>query len=330
VADALNRARSLLSNQARALTRLAETLNEALPQAVEAIQALAGPLVVTGLGKSGLIARKVAATMTSTGTPAIYMHPVEALHGDLGIVTRQTGMLAFSKSGNTEEIARLMSHFKTLGGPTIGICEDPRSKLAELADVLLCLPKVEEAGAINLVPTTSTTLMMALGDVLALLLVEARGFSAGDFLRYHPEGLGKRMLLRARDLMTAGPDMPLVNDAGGFDELLEEIDAKRLGIACVVDASGRLAGTITDGDLRRVYRRVAKPRELPISEILARSRRDLGKPPGPALTIQPDTLAVRCAELMRTHTITHLVVVDEEFRPVGLLRQHDLVAEGVL
>jgi arabinose-5-phosphate isomerase len=322
------KARAIVSNQADALHRLAESIGPSFTRAIEQILALAGPLVVTGLGKSGLVARKVAATMTSTGTPAIYMHPVEALHGDLGIVTRQTGMLAFSKSGNTEEVLRLMGHFKALGGSAIAVCQDGGSKLAELADVVLPLPDVPEAGAVDLVPTTSVTLMMALGDALALSLMEARGFTADDFLRFHPEGLGKRMLLRARDLMCGGPALPVVNETADFDELLEEIDAKRLGIACVVNSAGHLMGTLTDGDLRRVYRRVTQPRDLGLAEIIARSRRDLNKPPGPALTVREDTLVVRCGQLMRDHVVTHLVVVDEQFRPVGLLRQQDLMAEG--
>lgn len=328
-ADYLHKAQAIVISQAAALHRLAETLGADFTRAMEAILGLGSQLVVTGLGKSGLVARKVAATMTSTGTPAIYMHPVEALHGDLGIVTRQTGMLAFSKSGNTEEVLRLMEHFKALGGPAIAVCQDHHSKMGELADVVLALPEVPEAGALNLVPTTSVTLMMALGDALALLLMEAKGFRTDDFLRYHPEGLGKRMLLRAGDLMHRGSAMPVVNDDANFDELLEEIDAKRMGMACVVDSSGRLVGTITDGDLRRLYRRVAQPRDLSLAEMIARSRRDLDKPPGPALTVREDTLVVHCGQLMRDHTVTHLVVVNGQFSPVGLLRQHDLVAEGM-
>jgi len=322
--------RRVVAEEADALQALARSIGESFDRAVETILNADGMLIVTGLGKSGIVANKIAATLTSTGTPAVFMHPVEALHGDLGIVTRRNVMLALSKSGATEEILRFIDHFKRLGGPTIAVTDNARSRLAELADVVIVLPPVPEAGPLNLAPTTSTTMMTALGDALAMALLDARGFTPDDFAQVHPEGyLGKRLLLRVEDIIPADRGVPLVRQDQSFEDLLREIDAKRLGMACIVDEHGKLIGVFTDGDLRRLLLRGCEPARHSLPELLRLSRRDPHDPPVKRSTVHRRTFAVECRNLMEESKITCLVVVDEHDRPVAVVQQHDVVAAGI-
>ncbi|HUW81253.1 MAG TPA: KpsF/GutQ family sugar-phosphate isomerase [Phycisphaerae bacterium] len=324
-------ARRVIGDEADGLQALRDALDERFDRVVEAILNLRGQLIVTGLGKSGLVARKIAATLTSTGTPAVTMHPVEGLHGDLGIVSHDDGLLVLSKSGNTEELARFVEHFRRRGGGVvIAVTEKAASKLAELAGVVVVIPTVPEACPLNLAPTTSTTMMLALGDALAMALLEARGFGAEHFAELHPAGsLGKRLLLRVKDLMHAEGDLPVVSEQASFRELLQQIDAKRLGMACVVDGAGRFVGTFTDGDLRRLTLRGIDPGKLDLPELLRKSRRDPGDLPVVRSTVGPETLVVECLDLMEKSKITQLVVLDDRHRPVGVIRQHDIVAAGM-
>ncbi len=323
-------AQRVITQEADALASLAERIDESFDQAVETILAARGMLIVTGLGKSGIVANKIAATLTSTGTPAVFMHPVEALHGDLGIVTRQNVMLALSKSGATEEILRFVSEFKRIGGPAIAVTDNHRSRLAELCDIAIALPQVAEAGPLNLAPTTSTTMMTALGDALAMALLDARGFTPDDFARLHPEGhLGKRLLLRVEDLIPPDRGLPVVRQDQTFQELLQEIDDKRLGMACVVGPEGKLVGVFTDGDLRRLMLRGHEPAKYGLPQLLRLSRRDLSDLPVKQSTVRRHTFAVECRNLMEQSKITSLVVVDEEDRPVAIVRQHDIIAAGI-
>jgi len=319
----------VIREEAAALQQAAATLGPVLESAVQTILA-ARRVIVSGLGKSGVIAQKIAATFTSTGTPAWFMHPVEALHGDLGNVTRDDCLVALSRSGCTDEVLRFVSHFRRLGGPVIAVTQARESRLAELSRHVVCLPDVPEAGPLNLAPTTSCVLQLAIGDALAMALLHARGFRAEDFAQYHPEGaLGRRLLLRAEDLMHAGDKLPLVHADQPFDQLLLEITRKHLGVALLVQRDGALLGTFTDGDLRRLFERVENPRGLRASEAFERSRRSPADPQVRVSAVKPGTPAVTCLTSMRDSQITHLVVVDESDRPIGLLRLMDLVNAGL-
>lgn len=333
---ALEIARRVVAEEADALRQLAATFgtrpdgSNGFDAVLETIQSAAGPIVVSGLGKSGHVAQKIAASLTSTGTPAIFMHPVEALHGDLGIVTERNVLLVLSRSGSTEELLRFVVHFRRLGGPVIGITQNRSSRLTELCRHVLLLPDVPEAGPLNLAPTTSCVLMLAAGDALAMALLHKRGFKAEDFAQYHPEGaLGRRLLLRAADLMHAGAALPLVRAAESFDHLIVEMTRKQLGLALIVDDDGRFVGTFTDGDLRRILERVADPRSLDARTAYARSRRDVGAPAVPVSTIKGSHPAIDCLRIMQAGQITSLVVLGDDGRPAGLLRLMDLLGAGL-
>lgn len=322
--------RRVIRDEAAGLACLADGLDAAFAQAVRRLQHLPGPLIVTGLGKSGLIARKIAATLTSTGTPAAFLHPVEALHGDLGLVGPDSALLALSRSGNTEEILKFVLHFRRLGGAVIAMTAGASSRLAELATLRLSLPDLKEACPLNLAPTTSTSMMLALGDALAMALVEARGFKPEDFARFHPDGsLGKRLLLRARDLMHGGEELPVVRLDQSMEDLLGTIDRKAMGLACLVQPDGTLAGVFTDGDLRRLVRRCGDPMGLSVAEAYRLSRRAVGEAAVKQSAVRPELPLIDCRQLMRDSRITSLVVTDAANRPLGLVRQQDIVAIGM-
>jgi len=333
-------ARGILQEQIEALRALAAVIGETLSQAVELISSASDQMVVTGIGKSGLIARKAAATLASTGTPAIFMHPVEGVHGDLGAVGPGSVLLALSKSGHTEELVKFVQHFRRNGGRVIAVCERgdasepgrprPRPPLVELADVVLALPSLPEAGPLGLAPTTSTLMMLALCDVLAMVLLDAKGFSEADFARYHPDGsLGRRLLTRAADLMHTGDELPIVKAGASFNDLLLEMTGKRLGMACVLDEQGAFQGVFTDGDLRRLLTRCTSPGELSAGQAWQQSRRDTAEPLVKGALVRPETLAVDCLALMRESEITMLVVSQDGREPKGIIRLQDIVAAGL-
>ena len=329
MATALEIGRRVIAEEAEALRKLAAMLNGDFDAILETVLS-ASQIVVSGLGKSGNIAQKIAASLTSTGTPAVYMHPVEALHGDLGIVSDRHCLIALSCSGNTDEVLRFVAHFGRLGGPVIGITQNGQSRLAELSKHVILLPEVPEAGPLNLAPTTSCVMMLAAGDALAMALLHRRGFRREDFAQFHPEGtLGRRLLLRAADLMHSDDKLPLVRADESFGQLILEMTRKGLGLAMIINSDGSLLGTFTDGDLRRVFERVENPRELDAQTAHARSRRSSAAPPVPVSTIRPNHLAVDCLRIMSGSQITSLVVSDVEGRPVGLLRLMDLLKAGL-
>jgi arabinose-5-phosphate isomerase len=277
-----------------------------------------------------LIARKAAATLASTGTPAVFMHPVEGLHGDLGLVGDGTVLLALSKSGHTDELVKFVNHFRRVGGAVLAICESTDCPLAELADVVLPIPSRPEAGPLALAPTTSTLMMLALCDALAMALLDARGFDEEQFARRHPDGsLGRRLLTRASDLMHTGKELPVVAGTASFNELLLEMTGKHLGLACVVDHRGALIGAFTDGDLRRLLTRCEMPTRLTASEAWLQSRRDPSDPPVKCSTVLPGILAVECLKIMRESEITALIVSQDGRCPVGIVRLQDLVRAGL-
>ena len=319
----------VLEQEAEAISQLADMLDARFDAAVQRICNCKGQLIITGLGKSGLVARKIAGTLTSTGTPALFIHPVEGMHGDLGITSSKDMLLAISKSGNSNEVIKFVQGFKPLGGAAIAITESVGSGLAKLCDIVLPLPVVKEAGPLELAPTTSTTMMMALGDALAMALLQQRGFTERNFAQFHPDGtLGKRLLLRACDLMHSGQHLPSVSADANMHQVVLEMTSKTLGMTCVVDQQGRFMGTITDGDLRRLLEHEDDLMKLQARAALDLSRRSLG-PAGP-FTVSPDDLAVHCREIMKKNLITALVVVDQADRPVGLVRLQDITAAGLI
>lgn len=328
--DSIDVARQVIQDEAGALQRVAADLDDGFASVVKLLLDPQALVIVSGLGKSGHIASKIAASLTSTGTPAVFMHPVEALHGDLGIVTPRHCLLAISRSGNTEELVRFALHFKRLGGPVIAVTQGRESRLAELCTHLLLLPDLPEAGPHNLAPTTSCITQLALGDALTMALWHARGFSPEDFARYHPEGtLGRRLLLRAEDLMIAGDRLPRVRASDTFDRVLFEMSGKAIGLTLILEPDGRLLGVFTDGDLRRLFERVPNPRELTAVQAHARSRRSPDAPPVPASVVSVHKPAVDCLQLMREGQITSLVVVGDDGLPIGLLRLMDVIAAGL-
>ncbi|MCI4568738.1 KpsF/GutQ family sugar-phosphate isomerase [Lysobacter sp. CFH 32150] len=281
-----------------------------------------GRVVCTGMGKSGHIARKIAATLASTGTPSFYVHPGEAGHGDLGMVTDADVVLALSNSGESDELLMLLPVLKRQGNALIAMTGRPGSTLAREADVHLDVSVPAEACPLDLAPTTSTTAALAMGDALAVALLEARGFTAEDFARSHPAGsLGRRLLLHISDVMHSGDEVPKVRETATLSETLVEMSRKRLGMSAVVDADGRLLGLYTDGDLRRTLDDAQiDMRNTPISAVMTRTPK----------TIDSDALAVEAAQLMETHKINALLVIDGEGRVVGALNIHDLLRARVV
>jgi arabinose-5-phosphate isomerase len=266
------------------------------------------------MGKSGIVAQKIAATLTSTGTPASFMHPAEAIHGDLGRIVAGDVVLAVSNSGETDELVRLLEVIRRLGARIVALSGNPASTLAREADVHLDVAVDREACPLDLVPTASTTAALAMGDALAVACYERRGFTASDFARYHPGGRLGRKLLRVAELMHTGPGLPAVPDTHSMRETVQEMSAKRLGMTCVVDADGRLVGVVTDGDLRRLVLRSDRPLEGVVRDAMTTT----------PTTIESDALATEALRLMEERKITSLPVVDGERRLLGVIQIHDL------
>ncbi|ATP29638.1 D-arabinose 5-phosphate isomerase [Chromobacterium violaceum] len=316
----LETAREVLLTEAAALSTLAERLNGEFLDAVEAILGCQGRVIVTGMGKSGHVGRKIAATLASTGTPAFFVHPAEAAHGDLGMITGDDVVIALSNSGESAEVVSLLPALKLKGSKLIAVTGRSESTLAQAADVLLHTHVEREACPLNLAPTTSTTAQIALGDALAVTLMEARGFGQSDFALSHPGGsLGRRLLVHVKDLMHGGDSLPRVAPGTPLKDALLEMSQKRLGMVTVGDADGTLHGIYTDGDLRRTLEKGVDVYRLKVDEVMGRKPR----------TIQPDKLAAEAGFLMKQHQITSLVVVDAKGKLAGVLHMHDLLRAGV-
>jgi len=314
-------ARRTLKIEQQAIAALAERLDDHFDHACELLLACQGRVVVTGMGKSGHIAGKIAATLASTGTPAFFVHPGEAGHGDLGMVTPGDVVLALSNSGETAEVTALLPLLKRLGTPLISMTGRPGSTLARHADAPLNAGVAREACPLDLAPTASTTAALALGDALAVALLETRGFTAEDFARSHPGGsLGKRLLLRVGDLMHEGERLPIVPLGSSLRDALLEITRQGLGFTCVVDERNLLIGVYTDGDLRRTLDQHHDLSSLKVDDVMTR--------PGKRTT--PDVLAAEAVRLMEDNRITALAVVNAEGQPVGALHMHDLLRSGVI
>ncbi|MBR8499269.1 arabinose 5-phosphate isomerase KdsD [Burkholderia cenocepacia] len=318
---ALAFARDVLDIEADAVRALRDQLDGGFVQAVALLLGCRGRVVVSGIGKSGHIARKIAATLASTGTPAFFVHPAEASHGDLGMVTSDDVFIGISYSGESEELVAILPLVKRIGAKLIAITGRAGSSLGTLADVNLNAAVSKEACPLNLAPTASTTAALALGDALAVAVLDARGFGSEDFARSHPGGaLGRRLLTYVRDVMRSGDDVPSVGLNATLSDALFQITAKRLGMTAVVDADGKVAGIFTDGDLRRVLARDGDFRTLPITEVMTRDPR----------TIAPDHLAVEAVELMERHRINQMLVVDADGALIGALNMHDLFSKKVI
>jgi arabinose-5-phosphate isomerase len=322
-----SRARQLaietLQIEADAVSALARRVDEAFAQAAQRLLDCRGRVVVMGMGKSGHIGRKLAATLASTGTPAMFVHPAEASHGDLGMITRQDAVLALSNSGESEELSAILPFIKRMGVPLIALTGRADSTLGRHADVVLDTSVAKEACPHNLAPTASTTAQLAMGDALAVVLLDARGFLADDFARSHPGGsLGRKLLTHVSDVMRRDEAVPCVAPDTGLMDLMREISAKGLGMSAVV-ADGRAVGVFTDGDLRRLIERTGNGTDL-----RALSAREVMHPA--PRTVRENALAVEAAELMEAHSITSLLVVDEAGRLVGALNSNDLMRAKVI
>ncbi len=315
----LELAREVLTTEAEAILRLRDRLGEAFLRSVELLASCQGRVVWSGMGKSGIICRKLAATMSSTGTPALFLHPAEAIHGDLGMVAAGDVVVALSNSGETEELVNLVEFLKRLGTPLIAITSNPGSTLARRSDVHLDLAVDREACPHNLAPTASTTASLALGDALALAVSVRKGFRPEDFALLHPGGkLGKRWLT-AGDLMHSGEKLPRVGPDTAMKDVVYEMSRKGLGITTVQDGDGRLLGVITDGDLRRLMEADANPLQRTASEVLHSN----------GVTIAPTALATEALRLLEQRRITSLIVAEADQKVLGLLHLHDLWGVGL-
>jgi arabinose-5-phosphate isomerase len=310
----LDIAKRVLRAEATAILSLVDRLDGDFERAVRILGECRGRVVVTGMGKSGIICRKIAATLSSTGTPAFFLHPAEAIHGDLGALRDDDVVIALSHSGETEELIRLLESIRRIGAKLIAITGDPGSTLAKAADVTLDCGISEEACPMNLAPTASTTAALALGDALAMTLLVRKGFREEDFASLHPGGRIGRRLLRVEHAMHAGAAAPVVRLSTPMPDVFHEMSSKRLGMTCVVDDGDRLAGVFTDGDLRRLMTRASNVLSLTAGEVMT---------PQP-ITIDRQLLAVEALKIMETHKITSVVVVDGDRRVLGVVHLHDL------
>ncbi len=319
-ADLLEIGKKVILTEAEELRLAADRLGSELVQAARVIQACSGRLVVSGLGKSGLIGRKIAATLASLGTPAFFLHAAEGSHGDLGMVRREDVGLFISHSGETREVLELLPFFRRIGAPVIAMTGNPNSRLAKNADIVLDASVRKEADPLGLAPTSSTTLQLAIGDALSGMVTELRGLCPEDFALFHPGGtLGKKLLLRVEALMGSGDRLPLVPDDASVKRALFEITSKGYGTALIVGPSGKLEGIFTDGDLRRLLEdRGPEGLQLSVSEVMTRCPK----------TIEPEKLAAEALALMERHEISVLAVVENGI-PVGIIHLHDLLKAGV-
>jgi arabinose-5-phosphate isomerase len=326
----LARARRVLDVETRALAAMSERLDGSFARGLDLLLACRGKVVVTGVGKSGIVCRKIAATLASTGTPAFFLHAGEGSHGDLGSLERGDVLVAVSYAGESEEVLRLLPVARRLGIPLIALCGDPASTLARNADVTLDVGVPEEACPLGLAPTASTTATMAMGDALAVALFEERGFSAEDFALLHPAGALGRRLRRVEDIMHRGDAVPLVPEAASLKDTLVEITSKRLGVTGVVDDGAELSGIITDGDLRRALETAADVRTLTARDLMTRFRR-ADRAGAPPMTIAATALAGEAVAIMERHKITSLfIVADGSRRPAGVIHLHDLLRAGIV
>jgi arabinose-5-phosphate isomerase len=321
--DIIETAKRVLRIEAEAVAALENGLDGNFSRAVDMILECQGKVVITGIGKSGLICQKIASTMASTGTPAFFLHPAEGIHGDLGMLMKGDVVIAASYSGETAEVTRILPVIKRMGLPLIAITSNPESTLVRASDTFIYIPVKEEACPLGLAPTASTTATLAMGDALAVALLTRRGFREEDFAFFHPGGsLGKRLIALVEDFMHCGRDIPLVESGMSLKEALFEITDKKLGVTGVVDGSGALVGVFTDGDLRRSLEKGFDVLSRPVGELMTRNPKRILK----------NSLAAKALHNMEEHSITSLFVFDskESRVPVGIIHIHDLVKAGIV
>jgi arabinose-5-phosphate isomerase len=318
--DAVECARQVLDIEAQAVTALKQHLGENFQQALDTVLHCRGRVVVCGIGKSGHIARKIASTLASTGTPAFFVHAAEASHGDLGMIAKNDVFIALSNSGESAELLLVVPLIKRRGAKLIALTGNPRSSLGTQADVCLYAGAAKEACPLNLAPTASTTAALALGDALAVALMKARGFSDRDFAQSHPGGKLGVSLTLVRDAMRTGNLLPSVRDTASIADAVAEMSRSRMGITAVLDEAGRIRGIFTDGDLRRSIGRITDFSGTPITEVMTRNPR----------TIQPDRLAAEAVQLLEQHKVNQLLVADPDERLIGALNMHDLFRAKVI
>jgi len=312
--------KNVIRIEANAVANLEQSINTDFVKAVEIIYNTKGRVVLTGMGKSGLIARKIVATFNSTGTAAIFMHPTDALHGDLGMVRKEDVVIIISKSGSTDEISKLLPMFKRLGVKLIAMSSNPDSLFVQESDIFLNISVKEEACPYDLAPTSSTTATLVMGDALSVALLKKRGFTEEDFALLHPGGsLGKRLSLKIDEIMTKGNGVPVVSENSSIKDIIFEMTSKRLGTTCVVNKDGKLSGVITDGDLRRLLEKTMDVKNLVATNIMSKNPKVTDK----------DYLASFALQIMESHKITSLIVADREKKPIGIIHLHDLLKLGL-
>lgn len=313
-------AKNVLDIEAKAILRLKNNIGDDFDKAVEILYNCKGRVIVTGMGKSGLIGKKIAATMSSTGTPAYFLHPAESTHGDSGVITRNDVIIAISNSGETQELLNLLPLIKRFGCEMIGMTGNLNSTLAKTSEVTLDISVEREACPLGKAPTASTTATLAMGDALAVCLMEKKGFTKEDFLMYHPSGkLGKGLTYKVRDLMITGDKMPVVSDDDIFTDVINTISEYKLGMAMIVDVDKKLVGVLTDGDIRRTVIKYNDISKLKIKDVMTHNPK----------RITSDAYAASALNLMEKFSITALAVVDENNIPVGVIHVHDLLRAGV-
>jgi len=318
---ALDLAREVLNIEAAAVQSLVSRIDESFLRALDVILRCEGRVIVSGMGKSGHIARKIAATLSSTGTPAYFVHPGEASHGDLGMITEEDVIIALSYSGESQELMTIVPVIKRQGAKLISMTGNPASSLAEAADVHLDAHVDKEACPMGLAPTTSTTAALALGDALAMALLDAKGFGAEDFARSHPGGsLGRRLLTHVRDIMRSGERLPMVGEGAMLSDAILEISKKGVGMTAIVDAEQRVLGIYTDGDLRRTLEKRLDFSSTPVRDVMSVNPRCIG----------PENLAAEAVQMMEQYNISQMLVVDEQHKLVGALNMHDLLHAKVI
>ncbi|HMU43868.1 MAG TPA: KpsF/GutQ family sugar-phosphate isomerase [Ignavibacteriaceae bacterium] len=318
--EIIEKGKNVIRIESEAVANLLKSINGDFVKAIEVILKCKGRVVLTGMGKSGLIARKIVATLNSTGTASIFLHPTDALHGDLGMVRMEDVVILISKSGMTDELAKLLPMLKRIGVKLITMTGDPESPLAKESDVVLNVHVNEEACPHHLAPTSSTTATLVMGDALSVVLLQLRNFTPEDFAFLHPGGsLGKRLSLQIKEIMFTGDKIPAVSVDASIKDVILEITSKRLGTTCVIDEQGILKGIITDGDLRRLLERTLEIKNLKASDILTKNPK----------VMRQEYLASFALQQMENYKITTLIIIDENHKPIGIVHLHDLINLGL-
>ena len=316
----IDTAKEVLDIEAKSILRLKDSIGEDFDKAIDILYNCKGRVIVTGMGKSGIIGKKIAATMSSTGTPTYFLHPAESTHGDSGVITRNDVIIAISNSGETQELMNLLPLIKRFGCPLIGMTGNINSTLAKTSDVTLDISVEREADTLGKAPTASTTATLAMGDALAVCLMEEKGFTKEDFLMFHPSGkLGKGLTYKVKDLMITGEKMPIVKDSESFTGVIRTISDYKLGMAMIIDNSGTLSGVLTDGDIRRTIIKHNDTSGLSVKDVMTVNPK----------RITADAYAASALNLMEKYSITALAVVDDKNVPVGVIHVHDLLRAGV-